>query len=694
MKLDCVITSVNLNHKYSQFIPLFIKSWSKLLPHIDIKIILINDCIPDKYKEFKKNIILFKPIGKMHTAFIAQYIRILYPAILNYNNGILISDMDMIPMNDFYYTENIKNISDNKFVIFRDVIPLEFKQYPICYNVATNKVWSDIFKINSLEDINARLKKAYSEIHYDNTHGGSGWDKDQRDLYSLVLKYENKVILTDKKCGYNRLDRIKFDGNIDKVKHLIENKKYSDYHGIYNYDLNVKIVDLLPKHKKDLVMLVIASTNEQIYNNLILNHWIRYINYANKNFKNIKIYLIFSKQTDISKFNDIRENILLLNIKENLIPGIFNKTMLAFDKINNSYDYKYIMRTNLSSFFRLDKLLESINNVDNIYGVIGKYEDKKFISGAGMLFTKENINYLLSNKNKINSYLPDDVALSSIFDIESHNKKLRYDFSKNKTEINFNELEDFYHFRIKNQERSNDIKIFNKLFNYYYDSKPQEENNKMKKIISYSLYGSNKKYCIGMLENLKINKKKLPDWETYIYYSEDVPEIYIEMYKEYNPVLIKCKLSEFKWEGPLWRFRLFNDKDVDIFISRDADSRITDREIEFVNDFISSDKSFHIIRDHPDHNLTILAGMFGVKVKDFNNKYKIKTINEYITDYKKKYHKNIDKFPDQYFLRDIIWPLIKDDNYSHIALERLRHTKTDIVTKYVHDFIGKDIDID
>ena len=106
MKLDCVITSVNLNHKYSQFIPLFIKSWSKLLPHIDIKIILINDCIPDKYKEFKENIILFKPIEKMHTAFIAQYIRILYPAILNYKNGILISDMDMIPMNDFYYTEN------------------------------------------------------------------------------------------------------------------------------------------------------------------------------------------------------------------------------------------------------------------------------------------------------------------------------------------------------------------------------------------------------------------------------------------------------------------------------------------------------------------------------------------------------------------------------------------------------------
>ena len=29
----------------------------------------------------------------------------------------------------------------------------------------------------------------------------------------------------------------------------------------------------------------------------------------------------------------------------------------------------------------------------------------------------------------------------------------------------------------------------------------------MNKVISYCLYGNNKKYCIGMLENLKINKK-------------------------------------------------------------------------------------------------------------------------------------------------------------------------------------------
>ena len=216
----------------------------------------------------------------------------------------------------------------------------------------------------------------------------------------------------------------------------------------------------------------------------------------------------------------------------------------------------------------------------------------------------------------------------------------------------------------------------------------------MLKVISYSLYGSDKKYCIGMLENLKINKEKLSEWKTYIYYSEDVPKEYIEMYKEYNPVLINCSKTDYKWEGMFWRFKLFNDDNIDIFFSRDADSRITDREIKFINEFIESNKTFHIIRDHPGHGTEILGGTFGVKVKQFNKKYKIKTIDEYILEYRKIYSKKIQKQPDQIFLRDKIWTIIKNDNYCHIALEELRYSKTDIITGMVHNFIGKDINIE
>ena len=88
MKLDCVITACNMNLIYYEFIPFFIKAWDKLYPNIDVKVILISDNIPEDLKPYLDNIILFEPVHGVSTSFTSQYIRILYPCILNYKNGI------------------------------------------------------------------------------------------------------------------------------------------------------------------------------------------------------------------------------------------------------------------------------------------------------------------------------------------------------------------------------------------------------------------------------------------------------------------------------------------------------------------------------------------------------------------------------------------------------------------------------
>ena len=107
MKLDCVLTAVNENLLYLDFIPIFIKTWNKLYPDVDVKIILIAKDIPDKFLSFKNNLILFEPIDNVITSFTSQFIRLLYPCILDYKNGVLITDIDILPMNKTYYTENI-----------------------------------------------------------------------------------------------------------------------------------------------------------------------------------------------------------------------------------------------------------------------------------------------------------------------------------------------------------------------------------------------------------------------------------------------------------------------------------------------------------------------------------------------------------------------------------------------------------
>ena len=69
---------------------------------------------------------------------------------------------------------------------------------------------------------------------------------------------------------------------------------------------------------------------------------------------------------------------------------------------------------------------------------------------VGMLLNSDNVNYILSNQNKINKNLPDDVALSSIFNISNDtNNKLRYDFINNNINIYNCNIDNYYHFELK-----------------------------------------------------------------------------------------------------------------------------------------------------------------------------------------------------------------------------------------------------
>jgi hypothetical protein len=254
MKLDCILTACNDNPMYCDFIPIFIKTWNKLYPGVDVKIIFISDSIPEKFKEYNNNIILYKPEYNIPTAFISQYIRLLYPALLNYTNGILITDMDMLPMNKTYYKKNIEEYSDDKFIYLRDVC-MEYSQIAMCYNVAINKIWKEIFNINSIEDINIRLKNIIYEINNNYQIRGNGWCIDQCHLYKYVkdwnIKTNNFIKLSDCVTGFSRLDRCEsFSIKISiELENKIKSGFYSDYHCLRPYstykEINDKIYNLL-----------------------------------------------------------------------------------------------------------------------------------------------------------------------------------------------------------------------------------------------------------------------------------------------------------------------------------------------------------------------------------------------------------------------------------------------------------------
>ena len=138
----------------------------------------------------------------------------------------------------------------------------------------------------------------------------------------------------------------------------------------------------------------------------------------------------------------------------------------------------------------------------------------------------------------------------------------------------------------------------------------------MKPIISFTLFGTDEKYYTGAVKNLKLNKELLPNWETYIYYHDQLTNVdRIKELIDLGGKLINVK--DFIFDGInvidfpfFWRFlAFFEDNTV---IVRDLDSRMSKREVEYIKGWLDSDRDYFIIRDHPWHS-PVPAGLLGMK---------------------------------------------------------------------------------
>lgn len=149
--------------------------------------------------------------------------------------------------------------------------------------------------------------------------------------------------------------------------------------------------------------------------------------------------------------------------------------------------------------------------------------------------------------------------------------------------------------------------------------------------ISFSLWGDNPLYNIGAIRNSELIKTIYPNWKMVLYYNSSVPKETIDQLSK-NEVLL-FDMSNSDMYGMFWRFLAADIHDGEYVCFRDCDSRLSIREKLAVDEWITSNKSLHVMRDHPAHRaphgnntMGILGGMWGVK----SSKIDItKMINEY-----------------------------------------------------------------
>ena len=237
----------------------------------------------------------------------------------------------------------------------------------------------------------------------------------------------------------------------------------------------------------------------------------------------------------------------------------------------------------------------------------------------------------------------------------------------------------------------------------------------MKKIIAYSLWGNEPMYNIGAIKNAKLALEFYPDWISRFYVGLSASrDTVVQLTQIPNTEVVVVQESN-DWTGMFWRF--FGVDDSDIILFRDADSRLSQREVSANNEFLASDKVLHIMRDHPYHTERIMGGMWGVKSKPFveilrNTLDGVSGLSFFeIINYWKTRTKNTpnEKGIDQLFLRGIYKAMYKysfiHDSFPNYNAHSNRHPtvsvsghvaefSTGFPSRYQnkHDFVGQVFD--
>jgi len=202
----------------------------------------------------------------------------------------------------------------------------------------------------------------------------------------------------------------------------------------------------------------------------------------------------------------------------------------------------------------------------------------------------------------------------------------------------------------------------------------------VKKVISCSLWGSSPEYLDGALLALSGIRDCYPGWEAWFYIRNDVPKDAVARLRECGAVIREVPYEQ-PYHGMVLRFLPASDPSVDVFLSRDCDSRITVREAEAVREWLRSEKNVHIIRDHPNHILPMMGGLWGCRrgvLADMD-----KMIGAY-GDFRSY-------GCDQKFLARHVYPRIRNDAFVHSEVIRLSGESVHPlpVPRGVGEFIGR-----
>jgi len=266
LELGTCIVSSDSNPLYIDFFPLVHRVWRELVG-VRCVLALIADELPPPLESLKDDILLIPPLDGVHPGFHALCIRLLVPQLVGEQRAIIVSDIDMLPMDREYFRAPLRDAEDDAFVVYQ-----RHKNWiSFCYNAGTSETWRDLVgPVANVAQANAVIARWAAPLE-----GQLGWGTDETLLKEFVERFGARcVFLPQERLA--RLDRTDVGRRLSLIQRsLISRHHFSDYHMKRPYQefetINAEIVDLLLSGSKRP-----RALDHRFYR-MVLHRWARIV---------------------------------------------------------------------------------------------------------------------------------------------------------------------------------------------------------------------------------------------------------------------------------------------------------------------------------------------------------------------------------------------------------------------------------
>jgi hypothetical protein len=241
MKIDLAIHSSDSNPFYLDFWPLVSKVWKQKFG-IEPLLVYIDENHDIPIDETYGKVIKMKPIPDVPMYLQCQWVRFWIPSQFP-DKVCLLSDIDMFPVSKRYFLDQIKEISDEKYVHLNP-----YHQFiPVCYHLAKGETFSRVLRLHSSWEDSIRHLHS-KNLGHDCTADAPNnpilkdkpnWGAEEEYVTQIIRNYSNQSIFVFLKRSHDRLDRSMWKWTPTQI----QNDVFADAHSIRPYTVYKTEID-------------------------------------------------------------------------------------------------------------------------------------------------------------------------------------------------------------------------------------------------------------------------------------------------------------------------------------------------------------------------------------------------------------------------------------------------------------------